>query len=138
MNVTRRIVISVLMIAFVISGCGLNSATPTAAPPLTAAPTATLARNTVIVLGEVSNEPSKKIERLQPLTDYVGKRLDKVGVTSAQIKIAPDSGANARAYRRARANEHPRPHQHRCAHEHRDPGTHSYTCRDGNPCVRGE
>jgi phosphonate transport system substrate-binding protein len=90
MNVTRQIVIAVLMIAFAISGCGLNSATPTATPPFTAAPTAALARNTVIVLGEVSNEPSKKIERLQPLADYVGKRLDKVGITSAQIKIAPN------------------------------------------------
>ncbi|MBI5713248.1 MAG: phosphate/phosphite/phosphonate ABC transporter substrate-binding protein [Chloroflexi bacterium] len=91
MNRTRRILVSTLIIAFVISGCGLNSATPTAAPPPTAAPTATTkARNTVIVLGEISDEPSKKIERLQPLTDYVGKRLDKVGVTSAQIKIAPN------------------------------------------------
>lgn len=93
---TRRIVVSTLIIAFVISGCGLNSATSTATPPPTAAPTTTLARNTMIVLGEVSDEPSKKIERLQPLADYVSKRLDKVGITSAQIKIAPNLETMAR------------------------------------------
>jgi len=97
MNMTRRVLVSTLIIAFAISGCGLNSATPTAAPPSTAAPTtAAAARNTLIVLAEVSDEPSKRIERLQPLVDYVGKRLDKVGVTSAQIKIAPNLETMAR------------------------------------------
>lgn len=61
MNKSRKILIVLATLAFVISGCGLGGATPTAAPPSTAAPTPTAARNTVIVLGEVSDEPSKKI-----------------------------------------------------------------------------
>lgn len=39
-----------------------------------------------IVIGDISDEPTKKIEEYQPLADYLGAALNQVG----EVKIAPD------------------------------------------------
>lgn len=48
-----------------------------------------------IVIADISNNPSKKIKRYQPLADYLAERLGKFGVTSGDVHVAADLGEMA-------------------------------------------
>lgn len=43
-----------------------------------------------LVLGDVSDEPAKKITRFQPLADYLAANLSEYGYAVGEVRIAPD------------------------------------------------
>ncbi|MGK7919235.1 MAG: phosphate/phosphite/phosphonate ABC transporter substrate-binding protein [Trichodesmium sp.] len=43
-----------------------------------------------IVIADISNNPSKKIKRYQPLADYLAENLGQFGVTAGDVEIASD------------------------------------------------
>ena len=64
---------------------------PTAAVPETpATDTPEFTADETLVLGDISEKPTKKIERYQPLANYLADRLEGVGVKKGTVKIAPD------------------------------------------------
>lgn len=81
-----------LGVLIALASCGVQ---PSAAPAPTAAPTAAPAANKVIVLGDISNEPTKTLKSFQPLADYLDDHLSALGV-DVKIKIAPDLPTMAR------------------------------------------
>jgi phosphonate transport system substrate-binding protein len=81
-----------LGVLIALASCG---AQPIAAPAPTAAPIATLAASKTIVLGDISNEPTKTLKSFQPLADYLDDHLRTLGV-GVKVKIAPDLATMAR------------------------------------------
>lgn len=43
-----------------------------------------------IVLGDISNNPAKKITRYQPMADYLAENLQEFGIGRGDVKIAPN------------------------------------------------
>ena len=43
-----------------------------------------------LVLGDVSPNPTKKIERFQPLANYLAGNLSELGVGKGEVRVAPD------------------------------------------------
>ena len=43
-----------------------------------------------IVLGDISDNPQKKIRRIQPLADYLAANLSQFDIGKSKVKIAPD------------------------------------------------
>ena len=43
-----------------------------------------------IVVADISDDPAGKIERFQPLADYLGRNLAEFGITHGEVKIASD------------------------------------------------
>ncbi len=78
-------ILSLIGIVVIVAGCGAFQAAPTPTP----APTATVAMKT-IVLGDITDNPKKRIDAFQPLADYLGARLSAFGIGSGSVKIAPD------------------------------------------------
>lgn len=72
-------------------GCG---AKPTPTPEPTATPTP--AAVGVIVLGKVSDKPAEKIEKYQPLADYLAANLGDFGIGVGEVRVAPDLETMAR------------------------------------------
>jgi phosphonate transport system substrate-binding protein len=76
----------ILLLTALAAGC--SPAAPTATP--TPAPTATPTATGEIVLGDVSDDPSSVIERMQPFADYLAVHLNEVGIGVGSVRVAPD------------------------------------------------
>src|SRR5258708_3556132 len=79
----------------VVTTAATNVATATSPSAATAAPTAAStgvasSSKTTIVLGDFSSTPAKTVTNYQPLADYLGTKLGKDGITSGEVKVAPD------------------------------------------------
>ena len=75
-----------------LAGCGGGESAAASEPVATAsaAAAAVLGNTRPIVLGDVADDPAKKIARFTPLADYLGANLGERGIAGAEIKIAPD------------------------------------------------
>ncbi|PIE36335.1 phosphate ABC transporter substrate-binding protein [candidate division KSB3 bacterium] len=49
-----------------------------------------------IVLGKISDKPTKKLKEYQPLADYLAEYLNDVGIETGEVKVAPDIETMAR------------------------------------------
>lgn len=43
-----------------------------------------------LVLGDISDDPTRRIRRTQPLADYLAANLADLGITGGEVRIAPD------------------------------------------------
>lgn len=53
-------------------------------------------RSARIVIADISDEPTKKVKRLQPFADYLAANLGQFGITVGEVKIAPDLATMSR------------------------------------------
>lgn len=81
-----------LSVVSLIVGCTQTSPTPSATTPT---PTPTPTGTKTLVIGDVTNQPAKKITRYQPLADYLAARLSQFGIGMGEVKVAPDVGTMA-------------------------------------------
>jgi phosphonate transport system substrate-binding protein len=77
-----------LSLILLLAGCNTASP-PSPTPEPTAAPSPE-ADAGVIVLGDIGDNPAEKIERFQPLADYLAAHLADYGISVGEVRIAPD------------------------------------------------
>lgn len=88
----NKILGNVLFLGFVTLMVGCTQTPPTpSVTTTTPTPTSTKA----LVIGDVTNQPAKKITRYQPLADYLAARLSQFGIGVGEVKVAPDVGTMA-------------------------------------------
>jgi phosphonate transport system substrate-binding protein len=78
---------------FALIGCGAlsNAAPDPGANSETSQTVAAPAQpERAITIAEISDEPTKTIERFQPLADYLAAELSPFGITVGNVKVAPD------------------------------------------------
>lgn len=73
-----------------VTACGATTAVNPANSGESEATTATASETTAIVLGDVSDEPIKKIQRFQPLADYLAENMADQGINTGEVAIVPD------------------------------------------------
>jgi phosphonate transport system substrate-binding protein len=91
---SAQVVTIFLVILGAIVGCGAP-----AAPSPTPVPTVDPATMNAIVISDISDEPSKKIDRFQPLADYLAARLGEFEIGQGKVQIAPDLETMSRMLR---------------------------------------
>ncbi|MGK7925866.1 MAG: hypothetical protein AB4290_11570, partial [Spirulina sp.] len=74
----------VSLLAVLAVGCRSNSINAPA-PAVTSANNAT----GTIVVGDISDEPAKKIERFQPFADYLAGQLSAIDIGVGAVEVAP-------------------------------------------------
>ena len=77
--------ISASLLALLATSCSHKSAAP-----LTPEATPILTASGIIVVGDISTEPAKRIERFQPFADYLAIQLNEIDIGVGEVKIAPD------------------------------------------------
>jgi len=60
------------------------------------------AAGNTLVIGRISNNPSKNYQELKPLLDYVVARMSNVGITQGSVLLVKDQDEMARALREGR------------------------------------
>lgn len=73
-----------LLGTILILGCSNKSLSSQPTPTPAASPTS------VIVLADISDEPTKKITKFQPIANYIAERLAENGAGIGEVRIAPD------------------------------------------------
>ena len=87
----------------VILGFGCGATTPTPAPADSPAPS--FADSMVITLGDIDpTDPVKKINRFQPLADYMADGLADAGITKGEVIIAADTEEMSRLLQSGRVD----------------------------------
>jgi phosphonate transport system substrate-binding protein len=87
LTVRPLVVLSALLVSLMAAACAPAPSGPSQSP----LPAMTLSGGgRPLVIGEVAADPVKKSKRFQPLADYLGERLGPVGVTSGEVRMAPD------------------------------------------------
>lgn len=74
-------------IAAVVVGCNSQATAPSTP---TSSPSPTPQAQGVIAIGDISNNPSKKIKRYQPMADYLAERLKQFNIGVGEVKVAAD------------------------------------------------
>jgi len=89
-----KFLMSCLLIIIMLVACGANTPVEEMAEPETQPAqeesNAEEMPTGVIVVGDISDEPIKKIERFQPFADYLAGNLTDYGIGQGEVKIAPD------------------------------------------------
>lgn len=86
--------ITLLSLLAALASCSKTTiSSPSASPSPSTAPTASISTSSAtetLVIGDISDEPAKKIRRYQPLADYLAAQLQNAGFATVQVKIAPN------------------------------------------------
>ena len=74
------------------AGVGPASMRTAVSAPTPSAAAVPVERSQVITLGDIdADEPAKKIERFQPLADYLAQHLQELGISESRVVIARDT-----------------------------------------------
>ncbi|MDJ0555562.1 MAG: phosphate/phosphite/phosphonate ABC transporter substrate-binding protein [Microcoleaceae cyanobacterium MO_207.B10] len=79
--------VALLGIVSALAGCSFESTSASSSSP---DQLATVQDQATIVIADISNNPSKKIKRYQPLADYLAEKLGKFGVEVGDVMVAED------------------------------------------------
>ena len=80
-------IIPASLLAFLLASCSSPSTPETPTPAETPSSTNT---SNAIVLGDISNEPVRKVEKYQPFADYLATQLQGSGFGAGEVEVAPD------------------------------------------------
>ncbi|WP_013322622.1 phosphate/phosphite/phosphonate ABC transporter substrate-binding protein [Gloeothece verrucosa] len=85
-----RLLNQLCAIACLIALVGCNQQSPSATPLNSPSPASLTVPKGKIVIADVSQTPSKKFERFQPMADYIASQLHQFGIGVGEVRIAQD------------------------------------------------